>query len=137
MKRFTFAVLSMPLLAALALGTTTIRASDHEGRAKCSSISLKDLKKAMAQGTVTLLDCNGTETFSRLHIPGAIDLEAHTAALASRLPEKKDALIVCYCANKNCPKYLNGVEAVSALGYTRISHYKPGIRGWTEAGEKT
>jgi rhodanese-related sulfurtransferase len=102
-----------------------------------SSISLKDLKAAMADGKVTLIDCTGTDPFSQRHIPGAIDLEANEGRLAGLLPANKDALIVSYCSNKNCPRYKRGVEAAADLGYTRIKHYAPGIRGWTEAGETT
>jgi rhodanese-related sulfurtransferase len=122
------------LLAAFSIAGLAARATASEG-SNFSSISLKDLKKAMADGTVTLLDCNGTQTFSRNHIPGAIDFEANKNNLANLLPAQKDALIVSYCGNGNCPKYKEGAEAAARLGYTQVKHYVPGIRGWTEAGE--
>ncbi|MGD0091148.1 MAG: rhodanese-like domain-containing protein, partial [Planctomycetota bacterium] len=127
MKRFAFAVLLMAFsIAGWAVQAT---AAEH--------ISLNDLKSAMTNGKVTLLDCNGTRTFARGHIPGAIDLDANKDRLAALFPAQKDALIVVYCGNEDCPKYKRGVEAAAKLGYTQIKHYAPGIRGWTNAGEAT
>ena len=132
MKILTF----VALLAVFSITGWAVQATAAEG-ANFPSISLKDLKAAMADGTVALLDCNGTQTFSQRHIPGAIDFEANKDNLAKLLPAQKDALIVSYCGNGNCPKYKQGAEAAAKLGYTQVKHYAPGIRGWTNAGEKT
>jgi rhodanese-related sulfurtransferase len=91
----------------------------------------------MTDGKVTLLDCNGTQPFSQRHIPGAIDFEANKDRLAELLPAQKDALIVSYCGGGSCPKYKHGAEAAARLGYTKVKYYGPGIRGWSNAGEKT
>lgn len=132
MKILAFTV----LLAAFSGASLAVRCAASEN-VKASKISLKDLKAAIADGKVTLLDCNGTKTFARHHIPGAIDLEAKKAKLAELLPAQKDALIVSYCGNENCPKYKQGVEAAAKLGYTQIKYFASGISGWIDAGEKT
>jgi rhodanese-related sulfurtransferase len=100
-----------------------------------SDISLPDLKKAIAEGKVTLIDCNGDVSFARGHIPGAIDFHANKSRLAELLPADKTALVVSYCSNPRCDKFKDGVEAAERLGYTRVKHFSPGIRGWTSAGE--
>lgn len=123
------------LLATFSVAGWTIPAPTAE-LARSSSISLKDLKAAMVKGEVSLIDCTGSYSYSRRHIPGAIDFEACQGRLAKLLPSDKDALIVCYCSNKNCPMYKNGVEAAARLGYRHIKHFTPGIRGWANAGER-
>lgn len=100
-------------------------------------ISLADLKKAIADKDVTLLDVNGTEKYDKGHIPGAIDYTAVKADLATKLPADKDALIVAYCGSPQCGAYARAATAAKELGYTNVKHYSGGIKGWTEAGEPT
>src|SRR5262249_25681571 len=64
---------------------------------KVPSISHDELTKAIAAKTVTIIDVNGSDSFSEGRIPGAIDYFAHKDALAAVLPKKKDALVVAYC----------------------------------------
>ena len=100
-------------------------------------ISHKDLKAAIAEKTVFLVDCNNTDTYARNHIPGAINFSAVKDILSRVLPADKGALIVVYCGNEKCHAYEPGANALSALGYTNVRHYAPGIRGWMNAGEAT
>ena len=104
---------------------------------RSADISLSDLKKALAEGKLTLLDCNGDVSFARGHISGAIDFYANSRSLAELLPADKNALIVCYCSNPKCNHYMDGVAAAQHLGYTRVKHFSAGLRGWTDAGEPT
>ena len=48
-------------------------------------ISLVDLKQAIADKAVTLLDCNGSKSYANGHIPGAIDFEGAKAAFRDHL----------------------------------------------------
>ena len=100
-------------------------------------ISLADLKKAIADKDVTLIDVNGTEKYDQGHIPGAIDYTAVKTDLAAKLPADKDALIVAYCGSPQCGAYARAATAAKELGYTNVKHYSGGIKGWTEAGEPT
>jgi len=105
---------------------------------KYPDISHDELKAAIAKKTVVLLDVNGTETYAKGHIPGAMDFtKIKKEELASKLPKDKAALIVAYCANENCTAYQQGAKAAKELGYTNVKHYAKGIMGWTSAGEKT
>ena len=99
-------------------------------------ISLADLKQAIADKTVTLLDCNGSESYAKGHIPGAINFEAVESALADKLPKEKSALVVAYCGGPMCMAYKAGAEAAAKLGYTNVKHFSGGIKGWKAADEK-
>ena len=98
-------------------------------------ISLDDLTSAMAEDRVTLVDANGSASYARFHIPGAIDFQARQEAgtLADALPEDKDALIVAYCSGPRCGAYRQAVNAAQELGYTNVVHYSGGTSGWQAA----
>ena len=105
--------------------------------AEYPTITISDLKAAMASSQpIILLDANGTESWQRGHIPGAIDFSANKENLASVLPKDKDVLVVAYCANPQCPAYRSAAAAAKKLGYKNIKHLTAGIMGWRDAGEK-
>ncbi|MEO8206609.1 MAG: rhodanese-like domain-containing protein, partial [Chthoniobacterales bacterium] len=82
------------------------------------------------------LDVNGTESYDKGHIPGAIDYTANKKKIASLLPSDKSALIVAYCGNEHCGAYAAAAQAAKDLGYTNVQHFKPGIAGWKSEGGK-
>jgi rhodanese-related sulfurtransferase len=100
-------------------------------------ISHDELKKAIAEKKVALIDVNGSLSFQAGHIPGAIDFASTKAELAGKLPSDKNALIVAYCGNERCSAYAAGAKAAQALGYTNVKHYAKGIQGWKASGENT
>lgn len=97
-------------------------------------VSLADLKQAMENKSVTLLDCNGSKTYASGHIPGALDFDGVKADLATKLPKDKAALVVAYCGGPKCMAYKAGAEAATKLGYTNVKHFSGGLSGWKEAG---
>jgi rhodanese-related sulfurtransferase len=99
-------------------------------------ISINDLKKAIAEKTVTVIDVNGSDSFKSGHIPSAIDYEANAEKLKEVLPKDKDALIVAYCGGPACGAYKAAAKAAVAMGYTNVKHLSAGISGWKTAGEK-
>jgi rhodanese-related sulfurtransferase len=105
---------------------------------KYPDISHEELKAAIAKKEVTLLDVNGSKSYEKRHIPGALDFtKMKKDEVASKLPKDKSALIVAYCANENCSAYQKAAKAAKDLGYTNVKHYSKGIMGWEDAGEKT
>ncbi len=100
-------------------------------------ISISDLKKAIAEGKVTVIDVNGTESYQEGHIPSAIDFEKVEGKFAKSLPQDKKALVVAYCGGPKCIAYKQAAEAAQKLGYKNVKHLSAGIAGWKEAGEKT
>jgi rhodanese-related sulfurtransferase len=121
----------LALVCSLALGFVAL------AEEKFPDISHDELKSALASKAVTLLDVNGSETYAKGHIPGAIDFTKAQDTIASKLPKDKGALIVAYCANENCSAYQQGAKAAKELGYTNVKHYAKGIMGWKDSGEKT
>jgi rhodanese-related sulfurtransferase len=121
----------------LTLVCTLVLGSIALAEEKFPDISHDELKAAISKKAVTLLDVNGSETYATGHIPGAIDFTKEKAAIASKLPKDKGALIVAYCANENCSAYQQGAKAAKDLGYTNVKHYSKGIMGWKNAGEPT
>jgi rhodanese-related sulfurtransferase len=99
-------------------------------------ISIKEVKQAIESNKVTLLDANGTESYHKGHIPGAIDFEAKKGELASVLPKDKNALVVAYCGGPQCRAYQEAAKAAEKLGYKNVKHLSVGISGWNKAGEK-
>jgi rhodanese-related sulfurtransferase len=120
----------IPLLALLTCTALMVAADFAE-------ITQADLAKAIEAKTITLIDVNGTESWKAGHIPGALDFAAVAGALADQLPKDKDALIVAYCGGPSCGAWKRGAEAVAALGYTNVKHFKGGVSGWKESGAKT
>jgi len=100
-------------------------------------ISIKDLKKAIADKNVTLIDANGTESWEEGHIPSALDFESNSEKLAQILPNDKNALIVAYCGGPKCMAYKQAAAVAKKLGYKNVKHLSAGISGWKDAGEKT
>jgi rhodanese-related sulfurtransferase len=102
-----------------------------------ADITIKELKADLAAKKVTLLDANGTESWEKGHIPGAINFETSQKDLAKVLPKDKNALVVAYCGNPKCKAYQAAAKAAEKLGYTNVKHLPAGIQGWKEAGETT
>jgi rhodanese-related sulfurtransferase len=98
-------------------------------------IKIPELKSAIAAKKVTLLDANGTESWQKGHIPGAIDFDANKGKLASLLPKDKNALVVAYCGGPKCQAYTAAAKAAEKLGYTNVKHLTAGISGWEDARE--
>ncbi len=117
---------------ALALSAFTAVASNQ-----FPDIGHDELKQAMKEKKVTLIDVNGSESYKAGHIPGAIDFEANEDKLAANLPKDKDALVVAYCGNERCKAYQRAAIKAKEMGYTNVKHYSKGIAGWKSAGEKT
>lgn len=119
---------------ALALSVITLFAANVFAGA-FPNISIDELKKAISDNEVTILDVNGSQSYAVGHIPGAIDYTAEKEALASKLPADKSALIVAYCGSEQCGAYARAAKAAQDLGYTNVKHFSPGLKGWKSAGE--
>jgi rhodanese-related sulfurtransferase len=101
------------------------------------NISVNELKKAIAEKKVAVIDVNGSDSYKEKHIPGAIDFEASKDKLATVLPKDKNTLVVAYCGGPQCNAYTAAAKAAKAAGYTNVKHLSVGISGWVEAKEKT
>ncbi|HUF61155.1 MAG TPA: rhodanese-like domain-containing protein [Verrucomicrobiales bacterium] len=101
--------------------------------AEFPDISIKELKKAIDDKKVVVIDVNGSESYAKGHLPTALDYAAQKAELGKLLPEKKDTLIVAYCGGPTCSAYQQAAKAAKELGYTNVKHLSAGISGWLQA----
>jgi rhodanese-related sulfurtransferase len=100
-------------------------------------ISIPELNKAIAEKKVTVIDVNGSSSYSKGHVPSALDYASISKDLASKLPADKDALVVAYCGGPSCQAYVKAADAVKELGYTNVKHLSAGISGWRDANQPT
>jgi rhodanese-related sulfurtransferase len=121
----------MLALVASLFAAVTVYAGDFP------DISVADLKKAIADKKVVVIDVNGTDSWKEGHVPTAIDFETKKAELAKVLPADKTTLVVAYCGGPSCGAYAAAAKKAKELGYTNVKHLSAGISGWKKAGEKT
>lgn len=117
------------------LATTLVAATVMAG--EFPDISIKDLNKAITAKKATVIDVNGTKTWEKNRIPGAINYATAKADLAKVLPKNKKALVVAYCGGPKCSAYQAAAKAAKELGYKNVKHLSAGISGWLTAGQKT
>ncbi len=115
---------------------STIAALSFSVADEIPDISIDDLKSAIAEGEVILIDVNGHRSYNGGHIPKAINFAAGKEKLADAVKDKaKDTLVVAYCGGPSCGAYRAGASAAKELGFTNIKHLGAGISGWLQAGE--
>lgn len=103
--------------------------------AEFPDISIADLKQAIADKKVTVIDVNGAASYANGHVPTAINFAEKKDSLASVLPADKGALVVAYCGGPACNAYKAAANKASELGYTNVKHLSAGISGWKAANE--
>ena len=104
-------------------------------KSRIKEIKHDDLVTAIDEGTVILVDANGSESYSKGHIPGALNFE-DTEALMAQLPEDKNAMIVAYCGGPKCSAWCKAAGELEEAGYTNLRYYKGGLKGWMASGKK-
>lgn len=119
------------LLALAAALMTTVSAIAGE----FPDITIAELKKAIEEKKVTVIDVNGTESYKEGRVPTALNYAEVKGKLDKKLPADKNALIVAYCGGPKCGAYAAAAKEAKKLGYTNVKHLSAGISGWREAGE--
>ncbi|MCK2241675.1 MULTISPECIES: rhodanese-like domain-containing protein [unclassified Crossiella] len=98
-------------------------------------ITRDELKLAIEQQAVLVLDTLGGEYYAQQHLPGALELVlADVEAKAAGLLPDRDAAIVTYCTGPTCPNSGQVADRLTALGYTNVRKYREGIQDWVRAG---
>ncbi|KAB2350318.1 rhodanese-like domain-containing protein [Actinomadura rudentiformis] len=101
-------------------------------------ITRDELKAAIDEGTVTVVDALGGEYHAKQHLPGAIALVlADVDEQAPVVLPYRDAAIVTYCSNPACSNSGQVADRLTALGYTNVRAYREGIEDWVAAGHPT
>jgi len=116
-------------LCAIAISGVAVFAAEYP------DISIAELKKAIEEKKVTVIDVNGASSYAKGRIPTALNFAEVKDDLASKLPADKGALIVAYCGGPSCSAYTRAANKAKELGYTNVKHLSEGISGWMQAGE--
>jgi rhodanese-related sulfurtransferase len=104
--------------------------------AEFPDVSVKEVKALTETKKAVIIDVNGTESYKKGRVPGALNFEAIQDKFASALPADKDTVIIAYCGSPKCKAYKQAAEAAAKLGYKNVKHMSAGISGWKESGEK-
>ena len=100
-----------------------------------ADVSIKEVNALTKSKKAVIIDVNGSESYKKGHVPGALDYEAIKADLATKLPADKDTLIVAYCGGPKCMAYQAAAKAATKLGYKNVKHMSAGIAGWKDASQ--
>lgn len=107
----------------------------HAKVSEVIEISLADLKTALKNKSITLLDANGEKTRKKHgSIAGAKQLSSYrTYDVAKELPEDKASALVFYCANERCTASDKAAQRAIDAGYSNVRVFRAGIMGWNKA----
>lgn len=101
-----------------------------EDAATFPEIAKADLQTQIKNKAVTVVDVNGSKSYSKKHIDTAVDYETIKADLTKGLPADKNALVVAYCGGPSCVAWKKAATEACKAGYTNVKHFKEGIKGW-------
>ncbi len=83
-----------------------------------------------------LIDARDSVQFAQEHIPGAIQISYVNIRPGARLPPR-DARIVVYCSDSDCPISQYAHDALTQMGYGEVYDMRVGLQGWKQAGYPT
>lgn len=103
-----------------------------EGRDEMEAVSLRELRRLVREGAVTVLDVRPADEFEAGHIAGALSVPV--AELRKRLREiPKGREVVAYCRGRYCVYSLEAVTLLRKKGY-RARRSAEGLPDWRAAG---
>ena len=97
-------------------------------------VSVKEVKSLVDSKKAVLIDVNGSKSYAKGHVPGALDYQVIKDTIEGVLPADKNTPIVAYCGGPKCQAYQAAAKAAKKLGYKNVKHMSAGIAGWKEAG---
>ena len=116
------------------LATLVFAASVFAG--EFPDVSVTEVKTLVETKKAVMIDVNGSDSFKKGRVPGALDYASIKDQLEAKLPKDKNTLIVAYCGGPSCKAYQSAAQAAEKLGYKNVKHMSAGISGWKEAGQK-
>jgi len=141
-------LLLFPLSSTAAAGAPSV----HEGTlgdddAAAPEASTADVRAALADSSVVVLDARAPEEFAVSHIPGALNVAGKpgtTPALyvadvnhVLRLVPDKSRRIILYCNGLYCGRSKRLAAELARSGYTQVRRYQLGIPTWRALGGVT
>ena len=97
-----------------------------------------ELKKKLDSGDdFVLVDVLGEESYKERHLPKAVSIpitgDDFEESAKAKLPDKEKPVIV-YCASPECSASPSAAKKLVELGYTDVTDFESGLKGWEEAG---
>lgn len=83
---------------------------------------------------VIVIDARSPESFSKEHIPGAINIPHRTMRLETTVDLKKDFVYVTYCDGIGCNASTKGAFNMTKLGF-KVKELLGGIDWWKRGGD--
>jgi rhodanese-related sulfurtransferase/DNA-binding transcriptional ArsR family regulator len=112
-----------------------------DGHDELEPVSLKELRRLMREGDVTVIDVRPSDEYVAGHIPGALSIPV--SELRRRLKEiPKSREVVAYCRGRYCVYSLEAVALLRKQGY-QARRAVEGLPDWratgfpVEQGERT
>ncbi len=101
-------------------------------------IDIDQLRAALDDDAIVVVDAQGPGGYQAGHIPGAVDFDLdRVEEQATELIGEADREVVVYCTDIECQgAEFVGVQLVEA-GYTNVRRYPAGVAGWRGAGLST
>jgi rhodanese-related sulfurtransferase len=99
------------------------------------TISREELRSAIDDDTVTVVDALPSAPFARRHLPGAVNVVAEDpdGQVRAVLPDRAVS-IVTYSTDHACARGPKLAERLERLGYSDVRNYEDGIEDWVAAG---
>jgi len=99
-------------------------------------LTLSQFAEIVEEKEAVILDARSSKWDDGKRVPGAKSLSSSASEMeiVKMLPDKKQE-IVTYCSNTKCPASKMLATKLVGMGYTNVSEFAPGIKGWVEAGK--
>ena len=106
--------------------------SHLDGHDALAPVTLKELRRLVRDGDVTLIDVRPADEYAAGHIPGALSVPV--PELKRRLREiPKGREVIAYCRGRYCVYSLEAVRTLRKHGY-RARRAHPGVPDWKAEG---
>lgn len=108
----------------------------QEGTPDVPTIGRRELKERLDRDEdLVLLEALPEEDFEEYHLPGARNLPLdEVRERAGEIIPDRDAQVVVYCANEDCPASPRATRVLLDMGYRNVRDYEGGKEEWRDAG---
>jgi rhodanese-related sulfurtransferase len=96
------------------------------------TISPTHLQQMLQTQPVTIIDVNARPSWTKAHVPGALNLDPSGFAY-NDVPSGKEATLVFYCSGPMCRKAPNAARRANQMGFKNVKVMSAGISGWLAA----
>ena len=103
-----------------------------DGRDELEPVSIKELRRRMREGDITVIDVRPEQEYLAGHIPGALSIPvAQLKRRLGEIPKRND--VVAYCRGPYCVYSVEAVGILRKQGY-RARRASEGLPHWRSSG---